>query len=261
VILVDNASVDGEPARVVAAHAADARLRLLRNGANLGFGTACNRGAALARGDALLFLNPDCTMPEGTVQRLRERLDGDPRIGLLGACVRNPDGTPARANRRRDPGLRRTLMSMTGLARLEHRWPALAGVEVGSGDPSAALEDVDAVSGALMLARRAAFEAVGGFDEGYFLHAEDLDLCRRLREAGWRVAIAGDVSATHAQGSSSRHRPLFVARHKHQGLWRYFTRFDPAARSRLLRGAVWLALWLHFALQAPWLLLRRRLQR
>jgi hypothetical protein len=75
------------------------------------------------------------------------------------------------------------------------------------------------------------------------------------------VAIAGDVSATHAQGGSSRHRPLFVARHKHQGLWRYFTRFDPAARSRLLRGAVWLALWLHFALQAPWLLLRRRLQR
>jgi GT2 family glycosyltransferase len=108
---------------------------------------------------------------------------------------------------------------------------------------------------------RAVFERVGGFDEGYFLHAEDLDLCRRVRALGLRVVIASTVCVEHAQGSSSRHRPLFVARHKHRGMWRYFCRFDPAARNPLLRGLVWLGIWAHFILQAPLLALRALRQR
>jgi hypothetical protein len=258
VILVDNASSDGEVERVAAAHAADARLRVLRNGANLGFGPACNRGAALAHGDALLFLNPDCALAADTLVHLRAALASDPALGLLGVTVCDPDGRPARGNRRREPSLRRVLMSMSGLARFEARWPVLAGVEMPPAPASGALETVEAVSGACMLLPRAAFVRVGGFDEGYFLHAEDLDLCRRLRDAGLRVAIAPTLRVTHAQGSSSRHRPLFVARHKHRGLWRYFTKFDPAARNPLLRALVWLGIWTHFALGAPRLLLRAR---
>jgi GT2 family glycosyltransferase len=258
VILVDNASSDGEVERVAAVHAGDVRLRVLRNGANLGFGPACNRGAALAHGDALLFLNPDCALAADTLAQLRAALASDPALGLLGVTVCDPDGRPARGNRRREPSLRRALMSMSGLARFETRWPALAGVEMPPAPASDALETVEAVSGACMLLPRAAFVRVGGFDEGYFLHAEDLDLCRRLRDAGLRVAIAPALRVTHAQGSSSRHRPLFVARHKHRGLWRYFTKFDPAARNPLLRGLVWLGIWAHFALGAPRLLLRVR---
>ncbi|MBN8726605.1 MAG: glycosyltransferase family 2 protein [Xanthomonadales bacterium] len=258
VLVLDNASRDGEPARVAAAHAADQRLRLVRNGSNLGFGTACNRGAALAQGDALLFQNPDCTLPASAVSGLRRVLAGDARLALVGARVCAPDGKPARGNRRREPSLRRVIMAASGLARLEARWPALAGVEMPAAAVAAAVEEVEAVSGALMLVRREAFDAVGGFDPAYFLHAEDLDLCRRLRDAGWRVAIAGGVPVSHAQGGSSRHRPVFVAWHKHRGFWRYFTRFDPAARNPLLRALVWLALWLRFVLQVPWLWLRRR---
>jgi hypothetical protein len=118
------------------------------------------------------------------------------------------------------------------------------------------LETVDAVSGACMLLPRAVFEKIGGFDEGYFLHAEDLDLCRRARAAGFRVAVAAGLCVNHAQGSSSHHRMLFVARHKHHSMWRYFCRFDPAARSLPLRGLVWLGIWSHFALQVPLLALR-----
>ena len=103
---------------------------------------------------------------------------------------------------------------------------------------------------------RTAFERVGGFDEGYFLHAEDLDLCRRVRDAGLRVAIDARVRVAHAQGGSSRSRPLFVARHKHRGLWRYFTKFDPAARNPLLRVLVRVGIWAHFVLQVPLLALR-----
>ncbi len=259
VILVDNASLDGEVERTLAEHPREPRLRALRNATNLGFGPACNRAAALAHGDVLLFLNPDCLLRADTVAGMREALRGDERIGLLGVTVCDPDGKPARGNRRRDPTLRRALMSLCGLSRFETRWSALAGVEMPAypGEIDAArTEPVEAVSGACMASPRAAYDRVGGFDEDYFVHVEDLDLCRRMREAGLRVAIAAHLRVTHAQGSSSRTRPVFVARHKHRGMWRYFRRFDPAARNPVLRALVWCGLWAHFALQTPLLALR-----
>jgi len=256
VIVVDNASSDGEIERLAAEHASDARLRIVRNDANLGFGPACNRGAALARGDVLLFLNPDCEWRAGTLAAMRSVLDCDPRTGLLGVAVLNPDGALARGNRRRDPTLRRALMTLGGLARLESRWPAFAGVEMPLAKTGDDIESVEAVSGACMMLPRAVFERVGGFDEAYFLHVEDLDLCRRVRDAGVRVAYAAHLRVTHAQGSSSKSRPIFVARAKHRGMWRYFTKFDPAARNPLLRAIVWCGLWAHFVVKAPLLALR-----
>jgi len=260
IVVVDNASNDGEIEQLAALHVDDARLRIVRNDANLGFGPACNRGAALSRGDVLLFLNPDCEWRAGTLSAMRGVLDRDPRIGLLGIAVTDPDGMPARGNRRRDPTLRRALLTLSGLSRLASRWPVLAGVEMPPASASGDVEFVEAVSGACMMLPRAAFERVGGFDEAYFLHVEDLDLCRRMRDAGLRVAHASRLHVTHAQGSSSRSRPVFVARAKHRGMWRYFNKFDPAARNPLLRAIVWCGLWAHFAAQAPLLALRGALR-
>ena len=261
-ILVDNASADGEVERAASRYERDARLRVLRNDTNLGFGPACNRGAAQARGDVFVFLNPDCVVGASTVADVRAALHTDPRIGVLGVTVLAPDGTPARGNRRHDPDVWRMAMSASGLSRFATRWPALGGVESVQSDTTTAVTDtVDAISGACMTMPRSAFQRIGGFDEAYFLHAEDLDLCRRTRDAGLRVAIAPAIRVTHAQGSSSHRRPLFVARHKHRGLWRYFTKFDPAARNPLLRGLVWISLWAHFALQVPLLAVRGALLR
>jgi GT2 family glycosyltransferase len=258
-ILVDNASGDAAPARAMAAHGGDVRLRLLANAANIGFGPACNRGAGLARGDALLFLNPDCLIETDTIARLREDAAADPLAGLVGVDVRDADGRPARGNRRREPTLRRALMTLTGLARFEARWPALGGIEMPGADAAGApVEAVEAVSGACLFLPRAVFDAVGGFDEGYFLHGEDLDLCRRVRDAGRHVVFARGIAVLHHQGSSSRRRPLFVSRHKHRGMWRYFSRYDPAARNPWLRRLIWCGIWLHFALGVPARILRRR---
>ncbi len=113
------------------------------------------------------------------------------------------------------------------------------------------------MSGALMLLPRHLFQRLNGFDTGYFLHCEDLDLCRRVRDAGWRVMLAGAVRVVHAKGTSSRHRPIFVSRYKHRGMWRWFRKFDPAARWPLIAQVVWLGIWAHFLLQIPGLLLRR----
>jgi GT2 family glycosyltransferase len=258
VVVVDNASADGEPGRVASLQREDARFRLLKNERNLGFGPACNRGAALANGDALLFVNPDCVIERGTIAALRAIADADASIGVLGVEVLAPDGTPARGNRRRDPMLRRALATMTGLSRFESRSRAFEGVEmpaVSAGAPG--VETLEAVSGACLFLPRRVFDAVGGFDEAYFLHVEDLDLCRRVRDAGYAVALAHGAHAMHVQGTSSRRRPLFVAWHKHRGMWRYFTRFDPASRSWLVRALVALGLGAHFALTAPLLLAKR----
>lgn len=248
IVIVDNASADGIPARAAFAH--DARVRLIANPANRGFGPACNQGAAAAGGDALLFLNPDCLIERETITALRTVAGADRSLGLVGADVRTPEGASARGNRRRDPTLRRALMAMSGLTHFESRWPALAGVELPKASAKAKVERVDAVSGACMFVPRSVFDAVGGFDEAYFLHVEDLDLCRRVRDGGYAVAIANDVHVVHAQGSSSVHRPVFVAAHKRRGMWRYFTKYDRSAQNPLLRAIVWTGLWARFALSA-----------
>jgi len=253
VIVVDNASTDTAVDVVVSRYAGDSRLHIVRNARNLGFGSGCNRGAALAAGDALLFLNPDCAITPAVVGDLRARFA--PATGLLGVAIVDAHGAPEPASRRCDPTLRRSLMTLTGLSRFERRVPAFAGVALPA--PAAEIESVDAVSGALMLLPRAVFDQLGGFDEGYFLHAEDLDLCRRVRDAGYDVACINAITVVHGKGGSSRHRPLFVARHKHRGMWRWFVKFDPAARNALLRGIVWTGLWLHFAVQAPFLAWRQ----
>jgi GT2 family glycosyltransferase len=118
-LLVDNASSDGVVEQLETAYHPDARRRVLRNGANHGVGPACNRGAAQARGDVFVLLNPDCVVPDDFIARVREALSSDARIGVLGVQVIDTAGRPARGNRRRDPTLRRALATLTGLARLE----------------------------------------------------------------------------------------------------------------------------------------------
>jgi len=255
-IIADNASADGAIERLQQQFVADDRLRILRNEKNLGFGPACNLAAQQARGDDVLFLNPDCFIEADSIARLRDLLAQQNDVGLIGVCICEPDGRPARAIRRRDPLLRRALMSFSGLSRWENRWAVLQGVEMPplAAAQNSAVEDVEAVSGALMFLPREVFEKIGGFDPKYFLHCEDLDLCRRVRDAGYRVLFAGDVRVVHRQGSSSRHRPVFVARHKHRCMWLWFRKFDPAARNPILRAIVWLGIWAHFAIVWPWLM-------
>ncbi len=235
-IVVDNASGDGSLQAVRAM--ADARVRIECLGRNAGFAVACNHGANATAAPWLAFLNPDALVESDSFSRLLHIAANDASIGLLGADVRGRDGAREAAARRRDPSLGRILA--TQIARLPGcgGWSG-RGLEIAPRDE--ALSEVDACSGALMLLPRALFERVGGFDPGYFLHAEDLDLCRRVRGAGRRVLVANQVAVTHVQGSSSRARPFFVIWHKHRSLWRYFATHE-GVRLMSLRGGCLLVL-------------------
>ncbi len=241
-ILIDNASHDGVPAAIERAHAHDARLTVIYNHTNLGFGPAVNLAAKQANGQALLVLNPDCLLHEDDLLRLLALLAAKPKAGLIGAVVCDEHGRADPASWRRDPLLKRSLNSL-----LDRRGEK---VNVDQEIPAEVFE-AEAISGALMLMPRSMFQRLGGFDEKYFLHCEDLDLCRRVRDIGYQVLLAGDVRVQHGKGSSSRHRPVFVSRHKHRGMWRWFRQHDPAARNPLVAAAVWLGIWSHFLLQVP----------
>jgi len=256
VILVDNASRDGVPQALARAHEHDERVRVICNHANIGFGPAVNVAARQANGDTLLVLNPDCLLEKDTVARMLDVLHAHAGAGVVGAVVCDADGAPDPASRRRDPLLRRSLNAMTGRAKREPEGTRYEGVDVPGPIPQEAI-GVENVSGALMLLPRSVFDRLHGFDEGYFLHCEDLDLCRRVRDAGYTVWLAGGVRVHHGKGGSSRHRPVFVSWHKHRGMWRWFRKFDPAARGPFTRTLVWCGVWLHFALTAPALWLRR----
>ncbi|HEX2595398.1 MAG TPA: glycosyltransferase family 2 protein [Luteimonas sp.] len=245
--VVDNASDDGTLAIVQRHAAADPRLKFIANPDNPGFAVACNQGAAALSQprDAtwLAFVNPDCLLESDSLAQLRthaRQLDGN---GLIGADLVGEDGVRDAAARRRDPDFAAML-----------RTPSARRIDVPV-DVARSLQQVDAVSGALMLLARVLFERVGGLDTGYRLHAEDLDLCRRVRDAGGVVAVANDVRVVHVRGVSSRSRPLFVEWHKHRGLWRWFRKFEARRRGAATRAAVFTMVWGRFpfaALRAWW---------
>lgn len=244
--VVDNGSNDGTM-EIVQRHATrDPRVRFIANPDNPGFATACNQGAAdLPREDGirwLAFVNPDCLVEADTLARLRGHAMRCGRDVLLGADLVDEMNVRDAAARRRDPDFASMLASIG-------RPAAASGAQLGVAvDDTQAVQAVEAISGALMLASRDLFERLRGFDTGYRLHAEDLDLCRRAREAGAVVAVANDARVVHIRGVSSRSRPVFVEWHKHRGLWRYFSKFEAPRRSTLLRVAVFVAIWLRFPL-------------
>lgn len=256
-IVIDNASDDGTGGLVARRAVRETRLQFVGNADNRGFAAACNQGAAIARGDVLLFLNPDAFIAADAIQALADRLAANPDVGLIGCRVVDEAGHPHGPQRRREPTWRRSLMSLIGLARLQQRWPALAGIEQpAQAIRTSALENVDAVNGAAMMLPRPIFERIGGFDEGFVLHAEDLDLCRRVRDGGWRVAFAGDVTVVHVGGVSGRRRPFWVEWQKTRSLWRYFRKHEPDSAAAV-RVAVAAGLMLRFIAKLPVLALSR----
>jgi hypothetical protein len=247
IVVVDNASDDASAGIVEKRARSEPRLQLLRNEANRGFGAACNQGARLLDTPWVAFVNPDVYVARDDLARLARHASAAPGAGLVGTDAVDADGKADPAVRRWDPSLRRLLL------RAGKRDELYFGR-----DPATSLQKVEATSGAVMLMPLALFRKLGGFDEGYRLHAEDLDLCRRVREAGYEVLVANDITVLHLRGVSSRTRPLWVEWQKHRGLWRYFRKFDSAQNSALMQGLVWLGLWLHFwLLAAPAALWRR----
>jgi len=193
-VVVDDGSSDGTAEALATAYP---RVRIVRNVPALGFTRAANRGLAAARGDLLLLLNSDTEVAPGTFATLRAAFAHDPRLGAAGATLHYADGSPQWSGGAA-PTLTWLFVLASGLAPLLARLPFWRRVK----PPGAAAGPVDWVTGAALALRREAWEAVGPFDEEFRFYGQDLDLCLRLRDAGWKVELLPELRVLHHHGAT-----------------------------------------------------------
>lgn len=256
VIVVDNASHDGS----LDGLPDSPRIRVIRNTTNVGFAAACNIGIRASSAPFLLFLNPDCFFQPGAVATLLASLQSDDRVGMVGGLLVNEDGTEQGGGRRAVPTPWRSFVRAFGLHRFANRWPKLFyDFHLHKQPLPEEPIEVEAISGACMLVKREAMEDVGLWDEGYFLHCEDLDWCMRFRQKGWKIMFVPDARIYHALGACSRSRRVFVEWHKHKGMVRFYGKFFRHQYPGALMWLVTLGVWLRFGLAAAYLTARRLL--
>jgi N-acetylglucosaminyl-diphospho-decaprenol L-rhamnosyltransferase len=202
VIVVDNASFDG----------CDGLLRknglavsYLQSDENLGFAKANNRAFRACRGSSLLFLNPDTETVGPAISLLHRELWRLPTTATVGARLLNADGSLQTSCIQAFPNILNQALDSEYLRRI---WPAsrLWGTRAflhNNGRPEA----VEAISGACLMIKRGIFEQVGGFNEDYFMYGEDMDLCHRVRAAGFKNLYVPQATVIHFGGSSSKQAP------------------------------------------------------
>jgi len=228
VVVVDNASRDGS-ADAVRARFPD--VRVIANACNVGFSSACNQGARESRAPLVLFLNPDATLTPGSLAALAALFEARPRLGIAGPRTRSSNGD-IQVSTGPDLALLaewRQRRLVRGVARRDAG--ALAKAEA----RHAVEHEPDWVSGACLMARREALDAVGGFDERFFLYEEDADLCRRVRAAGWQVVFTPAAEARHALGRSMARAPSRARFEYHRSHLLYYRKHCGFLRHAALR--------------------------
>ncbi len=205
IVVVDNASHDDS---VVMLRADFPEVIVIANTENRGFPAGNNQGLTAATGDFLLLLNPDTEIAADALPGMVEYLQSHPDVGLVGPQLRNPDGS-VQSSRRRFPTLPVLFLESTWLEKLAPR--KLLRYYYAQEQPDDLVQDVDWITGAAMLTRRETVAQVGGMDEGFFMYSEELDWCRRIKEAGWRVVYFPEARIVHHEGKSSEQ--VVAARH------------------------------------------------
>lgn len=217
VVVADNGSADITGIRRIVA---DAGGRLIETGANLGYGGAINVAVATLPPEVryILVSNPDVELQPGAVSVLVDRLESDPGVGAVGPKVLNPDGT-VYPSARRLPSLRIGI----GHGLFTQLWPTnpwSRRYREADADPEVE-RDAGWLSGSCLLIRRSAFDAIGGFDDGYFMYFEDVDFGERLHRAGFRNRFVPASVVVHTGGHSTKSISGDMLRVHHASAYRF----------------------------------------
>lgn len=245
--LVDNASSDGSVATV---REHFPWVRVVANEGNNGFAAANNQAMELASGDYFLLLNSDAAAGPASLARMVALAEAHPRAGIVGARLLNPDGSFQASYSPYPTLLREALILSTLGRRLYGPWYPSAGPDDAGGS-----RRVDYVEGACLLVRRAAWQAVGGFDEGFFMYSEEVDWCRRMDDAGWEVWYEPTAVVYHWGGGSSMSRKPEREADLYRSRMRYQAIHAGRVQAQIFRAMVLAAT----AVKVGWHGLRRRL--
>jgi N-acetylglucosaminyl-diphospho-decaprenol L-rhamnosyltransferase len=230
VVVVDNGSRDGSVDRV---RTRFPDLKVVTPGRNLGYGAAANRGVAATTTSWIAVSNPDLEARPGTLATLAAALDDHPGRALVGPLIRTSSGDRYPSARHFPSLIDAGGHALLGIFAPDNRFTRSYqrnDLNQAAGDPV----EVDWVSGACVLVRRSAFEQVGGFDEAYFMYAEDVDLCWRLGQQRWSAAYVPGAEVTHRQGVSTDHHPYRMILEHHRSLLRFAVRSSSGWRRAVL---------------------------
>ncbi|MBZ0293757.1 MAG: glycosyltransferase family 2 protein [Anaerolineae bacterium] len=229
VIVVDSASSDHTVTMLQERYP---QVRLLPQTENLGFSRCNNIGLAAAQGRHVLLLNPDTEIRSDALAQMVAYLDAHQDVGIVGPRTLNTDGT-TQSTRRSFPTVPLAFFESTWLQPLTPK--SMLTCYYRSDQPDDGVFDVDWVQGSALMARREVYQQIGGMDEGYVMFSEELDWCKRARDAGWRVVYLGTATIIHHGGKSTDQ--VVARRHIHfqESKLRYFRKYHGRWVAAVLR--------------------------
>lgn len=241
VVVVDNASSDGS------ADAVEGRypIRVVRMQSNVGFGRANNAGLSHCNGRYILLLNPDVKLQPDCIAHLADFLLVRSEAGAVGPRLLRTDGSLDRAARRSFPTPEVALYRILGLSRLFPRSERFARYNLGYLREDQ-LHEMDSGTGACLLIRRAAIERVGFFDPDFFMYGEDLDLCYRIKEGGWKIYYLPTAVAVHVKGAASRQDTQRMLWEFHSSMWTFHDKHFADDLPAFGNGIIWAAIWVRW---------------
>jgi len=208
VIVVDNASSDGT---VNYLRESFPSINFIPNKTNVGFGRANNQAIETAKGKYILFLNPDTIIPEESLKDCISFLESNAAVGGLGVRMIDGSGRFLVESKRGFPTAWRSFCKLSGLSFLFPSSKIFAGYNLGHVKEEAVLP-IEVLAGAYMMVRKKILESIGGFDERFFMYAEDIDLSKRMRDAGFENYYLGTCTVLHFKGESTRRDKIYIQR-------------------------------------------------
>lgn len=244
VILVDDHSPQDELELITEKYLSKpelaAKTQIYRNEVNVGFGRTNNVGMEKSKGDYILLLNSDTKLEPNNLQVMVDFMESRPDVGASTCKLIMRNGEIDKASRRAEPNLARSFFRLFGFQTL---FPKLfGGYNLLNSDPNQEGE-IDACSGAYMMMSRKAYEVSKGFDPRYFMYAEDLDLCRTIRESGLKIWWYPKTSCYHYRGQSTKKTPQKMLRAFYQANWIYYKKWYSRKYFYLMDPFVYLANW------------------
>lgn len=242
VIVLDNDSRDGTVEMVRAKYP----QAILIENENVGFAKANNKGMAMAKGEYLLLLNPDTKLASDNLEVMMDFMKSHPQVGIATSKLIKGNGELDWACRRMEPNPKTSFYRLTGL---QYIFPKKFG-NYNVMDKSIDEEtEIDACCGAYMMIPRKAYEAVGGFDESFFMYGEDLDLCRRYREAGFKIWYYPKTMSYHYKGQSSKKASQKSLYAFHEAMWIYYKKWYYKKTPSILSGLIYVGIWARYYLK------------
>lgn len=237
IILIDNNSSDDS---VAAIRARFPTVRVIENQENVGFGKANNQGMRIAAGEYIMLLNSDTVVLNHALEKMARYLDEHPDVMMVGPKVLNADRTFQHSCRRSLPTPRAAFFHLFGLTKLFPKSKTVTAYKRYADEPNRT-EPVEAISGAAMMFRREVFVATGGFDEQFFMYAEDLDLCKQVYDRGWITMFLHTAEIIHYGGASSKKRRTASIKNFYDAMWLYYKKHW-AMTHPLVQAFIWLGI-------------------